>query len=315
GAADMGIRPNIGPGYQEIVEHGWHFDSMLNAVSERNIRFLWFAGADPVGDDPTITEVLDALDFLVVQELFLTETARLADVVLPALSFAERDGTYTSGDRRVQRFTRALPPLGQGRADWDILADVAVRLGADWKYDSAASVLAAINQAVPIYAPMTLQALRATASQWPPVGYDSLYFGGTAYQNEGGLGLRWPSAAEAGDARLAFGWVELPTLHDADLIAVPVRWLHRRGTLISHSKILNQRLRGAVAVFNPQDAQRLKLSAGTLTSVSVGGRTFELIARPNPHVPRGVVLVPSNLPLGPLTVQAAAPVTGAPVTG
>jgi NADH-quinone oxidoreductase subunit G len=310
GAADMGLRPNIGPGYQEIVEHGWNFDSVLTAASERNVRLLWFAGADPVGDDPTITKALNALDFLVVQELFLTDTARLADVVLPALSFAERDGTYTSGDRRVQRFSRALPPLGAGRADWAILADVAVRLGADWEFDSAASVLAAINQAVSIYARMTLEALRTTASQWPPVGYDSLYFGGTAYQNDGGLGLRWPAAAEAQDARLAFDWVELPTLHDAGLVAVPVRWLYRQGTLIDHSTVLNERLRGTVAEFNPQDAERLELCDGTSVSASVGGRTFELTARSNPRVPPGVVLIPSNLPAGPLTVQMATAIAG-----
>jgi NADH-quinone oxidoreductase subunit G len=310
GAADMGIRPNIGPGYQEIVEHGWDFDSTLTAASERKVRFLWLAGADPVGDNPTITRVLDALDFLVVQELFLTATARLGDVVLPALSFSERDGTYTSGDRRVQRFDRALPPLSGGRADWAILADVAVRLGADWEFDSAASVLAAINQAVPIYGGMTLEALRATTSQWPPVGYDSLYIGGTAYQNDGGLGMRWPAAAETQDAELAFDWVELPALHDADLVAVPVRWLYRQGTLIDHSTVLNERLRGTVAEINPQDAERLELHDGTLLSASVGGRTFELTARANPRLPPGVVLVPSNMPAGPLTVQMATAVAG-----
>jgi len=310
GAADMGIRPNMGPGYQKIVEHGWDFDSTLTAASERNVRFLWLAGADPVEDNPTIARALDALDFLVVQELFLTDTARLGDVVLPALSFAERDGTYTSGDRRVQRFDRALPPLGGGRAAWAILADVASRLGADWEFESAASVLAAINQEVPIYREMTLKALRATASQWPPVGYDSLYFGGTAYQNDGGLGLRWSATAEAQDAELAFAWVELPTLHDAGLIAVPVRWLYRQGTLIDHSTVLKERLRGAVAEFNPQDVEHLELHDGTLLSASVGGRTFELTARANPRVPPGVVLVPSNLPAGPLTVQMAAAVAG-----
>jgi NADH-quinone oxidoreductase subunit G len=334
GAADMGVRPNAGPGYQEIIEHGWDFNSMLSVASSGGIKLMWIVGADPVGDaSPTaqtlasvglgahaegsVESALDGLGFLIVQELFLTATARRADVVLPALSFAERDGTYTSGDRRVQRFERALPPPGQGRADWAILTAVANRLGADWDFSSSASVLAAINKAVPPYAGMTLEALRAAEPQWPPVGYDSLHFSGTVYQtsarlrqpatssvepNDGGLGLRWQTAAEQG-AKPAFGWVELPAMHDADLTAVPVRWLYGRGTLIDRSAVLNERLRGAVAEFNPQDAERLGLNKNAQVSASLGGLTVELTVRLNRHVPQGIVLVPGNLPTGPLTVE------------
>jgi len=304
GAADMGIRPNTGPGYQQIVEHGWDFSSMLSAVRNGNIKLLWFVGADPVGDAPSVAEAIQATKFLVVQDLFFSATARQADVVLPALSFAERDGTYTSGDRRVQRFSRALPPLSQGRADWAILADVAGRLGAEWNFDSATSVLAAINQAVPLYAEMTLEALQTTKAQWPPVGYDSIYFGGTVYQNDGGLGVRWQAAAEAPDAKLAFDWIELPALHHAELTAVPVPWLYRQGTLINRSSVLAQRRRGAVAEFHPSDAERVGIDQGALVCASIGGHTWDLTAQLNRQVPEGVVLVPNHLPAGPLTVTA-----------
>jgi NADH-quinone oxidoreductase subunit G len=306
GVVDMGIRPDAGPGYQTIVEHGWDFESILTAAKHGSVKFMWFAGADPLGDDPSIREAVEALQFLVVQELFLTDTARQADVVLPALSCAERDGTYTSGDRRVQRFSRALPPLGLGRADWAILADVAARLGADWRFDSAATVLKTINEKVPLYAGMTLEALGATESQWPPVGYNSIYFAGTAYRNSGGLGQRWPAAAEAQDATLTFEWVELPPIHDADLIAVPVRRLYRQGTLINRSTILEKRLRGAVAELNPRDAKRLSLEQGTRVSASLVGRTVVLITQLNRKVPEGVVLVPGHLPTGPITLTVEA---------
>ena len=303
GAADMGVRSNAGPGYQEIIEHGWNFESMLSIAGKGGIRLMWIAGADLVGDDPATAQALAALDFLVVQELFLTDTARLADVVLPALSFAERDGTYTSGDRRVQRFEQALPPLGQARADWAILADVAGRLGAAWDFDSSASVLAAIEQAAPPYAGITLEVLCAAQPQWPPIKHDAL-FGGAVCQNKDGLGLRWQTETQVKKypAR-AFNWVELPTLPDADLHAVSVRWLFRQGTLIDHSTVLNGRLRGGVAEFNPHDAQRLGLNAGMLVGMSLGGRTVELVVGLNRQAPRGVVLVPANLPSGPLAVD------------
>jgi NADH-quinone oxidoreductase subunit G len=302
GTVDMGVRPNAGPGYQQILEHGWDYESMLSAAAHGSVRLMWFAGADPAGDDPDIGETLDALDFLVVQELFLTPTARRADVVLPALSFAERDGTYTSGDRRVQLFNRALPPLGEGRPDWAIFADVSRRLGKDWGYKSTAHVLRKINSAVPLYAQMTADALRASGEQWPPVGPDSLYFAGTVYQNDAGFGLRWPAASEAPDAQLAFDWVELPALPDADLYAVPVRWLYNAGTLLRCSSVLAKRQRGALAQFNPDDAQRLALEAGAAVDASVAGRTFELIANVSDAVPKGVVLIPGHFPAGPLTV-------------
>ncbi len=305
GAADMGVRPFAGPGYQQIVEHGWDFTSMLSAVSQESIKLMWIVGADPVGDSPSVADALDALSFLVVEELFLTETARRANVVLPALSFAERDGTYTSGDRRVQRFNCALPALGQARADWTILADAAGRLGANWDFGSTASVLAKIGQTVPAYAGITLQALRATGPQWPPVGPDSLAFAGTVYQNDGGLGVRVKAAAEAEKAKFAFDWAELPALHDADLLAVPVRWLYSEGILLGKSRILEKRFRSGSAELNPRDARRLRLKKGTPISLNIGGQTFHLATRLSQRVPKGVILVPSHIPGGPATVDVA----------
>jgi NADH-quinone oxidoreductase subunit G len=275
GAADMGVCHNAGPGYREIIEHGWNFDSMLSAMSNKSIKLLWMAGASLDAE-----QALDALDFLIVQDMFLSDTAHRADVVLPTLSFAERDGTYTSGDRRVQRFEQALPPLGQGRADWAILTDVAARLGANWEFASSADVLAAINARVPQYASFTLETLHSAAAS-----------------------PRWRTAAEHQEAELAFEWVELPTLQDADLVAVPVRWLYRRGTLIDHSPPLKDRLRGAVAEFNPRDAKRLDLRQGATVIATLGWRPIELTVYINQRVPQGVVLVPVGLSAGILTVS------------
>jgi anaerobic selenocysteine-containing dehydrogenase len=123
--------------------------------------------------------------------------------------------------------------------------------------------------------------------------------------------LRWPAAAEAPDARLAFDWIELPTLRDDELTAVPVTWLYRRGTLINRSPILAKRLRGSVAEFHPTDAEHLGIRQGALVAVSLGGRTIDLKAELNRHVPEGAVLVPHHLPAGPLTVTVKAEIQAA----
>jgi NADH-quinone oxidoreductase subunit G len=229
-------------------------------------------------------------------------------VVLPALSFAERDGTYTSADRRVQRAERALPPFGQGRPDWAIFADVAARLGANWQFHSAQEVLMAINKEVTLYENMTMAELRASEPQWPPVGHDSLYYAGTAYQNDGGLGLRWPVKAEEEVAALSFERVEPPPIANDDFVAVPVRKLMRQGTLVKQSRVLDQRLCPPEAEFNPEDGGRLNLESGATVRLGFSARTAKLTARLNARVPEGVVLVPHNLPAGPVSVWIEADV-------
>jgi NADH-quinone oxidoreductase subunit G len=96
-------------------------------------KAVYIAGADPAGDDPALEKALKDAKFLVVQELFQTKTAELADVVLPARAYTERDGTFTSGERRVQRFYPAVPPLGETKADYAITAEIAQKLVSIWK--------------------------------------------------------------------------------------------------------------------------------------------------------------------------------------
>ncbi|HJW84355.1 MAG TPA: molybdopterin-dependent oxidoreductase, partial [Anaerolineae bacterium] len=177
--------------------------------------------------------------FVVVQELFMTETARQADVVLPALSFAERDGTYTSGDRRVQRFYRALPPMGDGKADWEIAQDIAWRLGLKWDYQTAEEIFAELAAQQPRYAGLTYGALAQTVDEWPPVGDNDLYFGGTAYDNRGGIGAQTKSDVEIG-GKVALKWIDAPPIEGRTLL--PPRRLYDRGTLIAQSTVFQSRL-------------------------------------------------------------------------
>jgi len=188
---------------------------------------VYILGADPVGDGEWLPED----SFVICHELFLTETARKADVILPALSWAERDGTFTSAERRVQRFYRVLPPLGQAQPDWEIVCRVARKLGLDWNYASSEEIMEELVARMPRYAGMTYARLAQTEEQWPPVGGSDLYFGGTAYDNRGGLGAQLPAECETLE-RYEVQWIE------PEVRPIKRRHLYQRGTLISKSERL-----------------------------------------------------------------------------
>ncbi|HUX15690.1 MAG TPA: formate dehydrogenase subunit alpha, partial [Phycisphaerae bacterium] len=193
GACDMGALPNVYPGYQAAddaavrakFEKAWGVRlppapgltvvEILNAAAEGKVKALYCLGENPMLSDPDLThveEALKALDFLVVQDIFLTETAQLADVVLPAASFAEKDGTFTNTERRVQRVRKALPPPGEARADWKILSDLARQMGYAMDYPDPSAVQDEIAALTPSYAGITYDRLESGGLQWPCTGRD-----------------------------------------------------------------------------------------------------------------------------------------------
>jgi predicted molibdopterin-dependent oxidoreductase YjgC len=188
GAMDMGALPEKLPGHQLLFdpaartafEHSWgaapptekglDYVSMIEAAEKGHIAGLYVVGEDPVLDCPQIDKVqraLSRLEFLVVQDRFLTETARLAYLVLPSASFAEKEGTWTSIERRVQRVRQAIEPIGQSRPDWAILADLMRRMRVRSPYLGPQDVLLEINETVPIYRGITLDKLEAEDVFWP----------------------------------------------------------------------------------------------------------------------------------------------------
>ncbi|MBN1887719.1 MAG: NADH-quinone oxidoreductase subunit NuoG [Thermoflexales bacterium] len=200
-------------------------------AASKQAPILYIVGADPVGDGEELPEEA----FVICHELFLTATARRANLVLPALSWAERDGTFTNAERRVQRFYKALPPSGEAKADWEILQAIARKLDEAWNYATTAEIMDDLAANVPPYAGMSYARLARTGEQWPPVGRDNLYFGGTAYDNAGGLGAQLPAGCESA-ARYTLTWVEPETA------APKAQRLYRRGTLIGASSILKKHL-------------------------------------------------------------------------
>ncbi|MEW5985695.1 MAG: NADH-quinone oxidoreductase subunit NuoG [Chloroflexota bacterium] len=207
------------------------------AATNGELEAVYLLGADPVGDG--WLDGRGQVRFLVVQELFLTETARLADVVLPAQSWAEREGTFTSGERRVQRFYPAIPAVGDSRPDWQILADVGERVGLGRPPIAASQVFKEIAATIPQYKGIDYRRLAQVEAQWPELSSEDLYYGGTAYTNRSGLGVQWAVAAEAGPVAL-FDVPDGPAAEDGRVNG-PVK-LYRPGMLIQFSELLRQRL-------------------------------------------------------------------------
>ncbi len=285
GAWDMGLGPTGRPVAEALA----------------GAQAVVVAGCDPAGDGgPEADAALKAAGFIVVQELFLTATAKLADVVLPVQSFVEREGSYTNGERRVQRFYPAIPAIAGTRADWEISAEIGRRIGLKLASASAAAVMLAISKSVPAYEGLTYQELAKVEKQWPDVGGRDLYYGGTAYENSQGLGVQVKSGAERGQ-QPEVEWVEPPALTpapDGGLRVVSRTVLYDRGTTFAPSALLHPRVPPAHVELHPADASRLGIADGDEVQVRSNGRGVSLAARVpdrDGSAPEGVALMPRSL--------------------
>ena len=189
GACDMGALPNVFSGYQPVTDAanrrkmaeawgvatlpdwpGMAMTEMLPAIAQGGIKALYIMGENPALTDPDsdhAIRAMQALELLVVQDLFLTETAKLADVVLPAASFAEKDGTFSNTERRVSRVRQAIPQVGQAKPDWQIICEIAGHLGYPMKYAGPEEIFEEIRRVTPSYAGISYQRLEAGGLQWP----------------------------------------------------------------------------------------------------------------------------------------------------
>jgi formate dehydrogenase alpha subunit len=242
GACDMGGLPNVYPGYQAVTieavrakfEQAWGVPlsgeigttvvHMFNKVETGETKAMYVIGENPAMSDPDAEHVkkcLRELDFLVVQDIFLTETAQLADVVLPATSFAEKDGTFTNTERRVQRVRKAIAPVGESRADWEILCELAKRMQAysgelesdaqfaAWEYVHPSEIMDEIAALTPIYGGISYERIEKAGLQWPCPTADHP---GTSILHVGrfsrGIGhfsaVEWLSPAEEPDEEYPF---------------------------------------------------------------------------------------------------------------
>ena len=273
---------------------------------------VYIVGADPIGDGAIKVKSGKRKPFMVVQELFETETAKVADVLLPAQAYTEREGTVTSGERRVQRFYQAVSPLDGTKPDFAITSQVAKQMGVILEGTSASvvfEIMAADNLS---FAGLNYGRLAETEPQWPIVGRGDLYYGGTTYSNKQGLGLQLSNTAQRGEK------VGLPRIHkttvlrpkEKKLLAVPITKLYDHGLTVSTSGLLEERIGEAFMALHPNTAEKFGLITGERVALSLDGATEEVVVRVDETVSAGIVLVPRSMGLpisGPteVTLKAA----------
>jgi NADH-quinone oxidoreductase subunit G len=252
---------------------------------------IYIAGADPVGDDPAMAESVKQAGFVVVQDLFLTETAKLADVVLPAQPFTEREGSLTSGERRVQRYyPGVLHP--EFKPDYAITAAIGKLMGLDLEI-APLRIFNRMAAKFPAFEGLSYKLLAQVTEQWPIVGRDDVYYGGTLYSNSQGLGVQ----LSLPDQLPTLSWPELPETDRPEdvLLAVPITLLYDRGQTINHSLLLRQHLPSAYIALNPADAQGLNFAEGAQVQIPLDGASYSARLQTDEHVPPGIALVPRSL--------------------
>jgi formate dehydrogenase alpha subunit len=307
GACDMGGLPNVFPGYQAVTDAeirakfeaiwqtpladkpGLTLTEMIPAAAAGRVRGLFILGENPIISDPDshhVAKALENLEFLVVQDIFLTETARLAHVVLPAACFAEKDGTFSNTERRVQRVRKAVEPPGQARADWEILTDLANRMGLGWRYESAEAIFKEIAAVTPSYAGISYERLENSSLQWPCPTPDHP---GTVFLHKDrftrGRGVF--SAIEHQDPK------EMPDAHYPFVLTTGrVLYQYHTCTMTGRSLGVNDLAPEAEVEINPADGVALGLTQGEVVRLTSRRGRIDVKARITDMVAAGVVFMP-----------------------
>jgi formate dehydrogenase alpha subunit len=307
GSCDMGCLPNLLPGYQRIddqaarekFEKAWGAKldpkpgltlvEMMHAAARGDIKGLYIMGENPALSDPDsqhVCEALKKLDFLVVQDIFMTETARFAHVVLPAACFAEKDGTVTNTERRVQLMRQVVQAPGTAWPDWRILAEVMSRMGVKENYSSTAEVMKEISGLVPSYAGITHERLDKNGIQWPCPTLD-----------HPGTPILHREKFTRGRGKFhAIAFMPPAELPDKEfpLVLTTGRILqhYHTGTMTRRSPGLNLMVKGPYAEINPADAETAGVKAGEVLSVASRRGKICVEARVTKRVPPGTLFIP-----------------------
>jgi len=315
GACDMGALPSWFPGYQPVTDSSiqrkmakaWgvraeEMDSMVGltivemvkAAGSGDIKGLYIIGENPMVSDPNLNSTEESLKepFLVVQDIFMTPTAELADVVLPAASFAEKEGTYTSTQRTVSRVRRAIEPLGDSKPDDWIIGQIAERAWYEGcSYSSPAEILDEINRLVPIYAGITWKRIDSAefpfGISWPcPTeehpGTDYLHGGGNFSRGKGKCHVcEYVKPPEEPDTEYPFR-----------LTTGRIAFHYHTGTMTRRSPTLDREVRSAYIEINPADASELGIRHNGVVKVRSRRGEITVRAEVSETVPRGVVFIP-----------------------
>ncbi len=268
---------------------------------------VYIVAADPAGDDPYLAAALEQAGFVIVQDLFMTETAQRADLVLPALAYIERGGTYISGERRVQRFYPAVPAPEGLQPDFAIAAALARMFDLDLEPRSVMTIVRQMAETVPAFQGWDPATLNQVKTQFPPVSRDYLHYAGAVHPNYQGVGENLPNAAQRGQQPSPFALPAVATAEREGLWAVPITRLYDRGALVRRSATLEPRLwPEARVLMHPATAARAGLDREGPAALEVHGVTAWVTVAVDETVPQDVVLVPRSVGV---PLHAAAPAT------
>ncbi|MBI2934394.1 MAG: formate dehydrogenase subunit alpha [Chloroflexi bacterium] len=322
GSCDAGALPDLLPGYQKITdaevrkkfEQAWdncHLDpdpgltltEIFQAAREGKIKAMYLVGENPALSDPDLQHVwegLENLEFLVVQDIFLNPTSRRAHVVLPACSFAEKDGTFTNTERRVQRVRKAIDPVGESRPDWWITCQIAKKMGASgFEFDHPSRIMSEMADVTPIYGGISYERLDKGGLQWPcttpehegtPILHTQAFTRGKGKFTP----LAYRPPAEQPDR-------EYPMVLTTDRSA----YQFHTGTMTRRVEGLVE-LRGEERVeINPEDAGRLNIASGDMVKVTSRRGEVEAKAWVTGASPPGVVSMTFHFGESPTNVLTA----------
>ncbi len=324
GACDMGALPNVYPGYQKVIdtaakkkfENAWKAKlsaeigltvvEMMNAACDGKVKAMYILGENPVLTDPDanhVEEALKSLDFLVVQDIFLTETAKLADVVLPGVTFAEKNGTFTNTERRVQMVKKAIAPLGNSRQDWEIICQLARALDYEMDYQSPSQVMEEIVSLTPIYAGINYDRVDGEGLQWPCPAPEHP---GTPILHSGKF-----SRGKGKFHPVEYGEVAEPPSKSYPLVLTTGRWLyHYHAGSMSRRSSLEEICHYAMVEINPDDAKKYKIADRDEVELSSKRGKIKLKACITDRSAPGMVFVPFHFaesPVNQLTIAALDP--------
>jgi formate dehydrogenase alpha subunit len=308
GACDMGALPDLYSGYQKVIDPttrkkfekvwkvrlpstpGLTLIEMFDSALKGNVRAMYIMGENPFLSNPDATRTINALrklDFLVVQDIFLSETAEFADVVLPAATFAEKDGTFTNTERRVQKIRAAIRPVGESKPDWEIISALAREMNYDMKYRAAYEIMEEIALLTPIYRGILHHRLDNNFGlQWP---CPDVLHPGTPFLHRKkftkGLGTFIPveyiPPAEVPDKKFPF------------ILTTGRTYFHyHTGTMSRRTSTLNRECPECLMEINPDDANSLNIKH--MDKLIVSSRRGKITVRGyvTDKTPQGVVFIP-----------------------
>jgi predicted molibdopterin-dependent oxidoreductase YjgC len=335
GACDMGALPNVYPGYQRVdneeikskFEKAWNGSmppsaglthvEIFDDIERGNIKALYLVGENPIiseANSKHVAEAIEKLKFLVVQDIFLTQTAELADVVLPAATFAEKDGTFTNTERRAQRIRKVIEPIAQARPDWWITCEIAKKMGkAGFDFSGPKEIMEEIASLTPSYHGISYDRIEQVGLQWPCPAADhpgTTFLHAERFAAKSGKGklvpLKYKPSAEVPDKQYPF------------ILTTDRSIFHfHTGTMTRNVQGMDLLNGQELLDINPQDAARLGIDSGTPVHVSSRRGKVSVNANVTDVCPPGVVSMTfhfAETPTNVLTNSALDPVAKIPET-